>query len=129
VDFIFGGRRFTTMQLYDGFDGGLLYTPEIVRVSFDFQRVIRENFKHSEVLLQMASREFEELVAELWKRFGYEVELTKATRDGGYDVVAVKHGIDVCSRTERQARLTNILQEAFMDKPRPKLVALPKKRG
>jgi len=30
---------------------------------------------------------------------------------------------------ERQARLTNILQEAFSDKPRPKLVALPGKRG
>jgi integrase/recombinase XerC len=30
---------------------------------------------------------------------------------------------------ERQARLTNILQDAFNDKPRPKLVALPKKSG
>jgi integrase len=30
---------------------------------------------------------------------------------------------------ERQARLTSILQDAFTDKPRPKLVALPKKRG
>ena len=30
---------------------------------------------------------------------------------------------------ERQARLTSILQEAFIDKPRPKLVALPRKRG
>lgn len=28
---------------------------------------------------------------------------------------------------ERQARLTNILQDAFMDRPRPKLVSLPKK--
>jgi integrase len=28
---------------------------------------------------------------------------------------------------ERQARLTNILQDAFNDKPKPKLVALPKK--
>jgi integrase len=29
---------------------------------------------------------------------------------------------------QRQARLTNILQEAFADKPNPKLVALPGKR-
>jgi hypothetical protein len=29
----------------------------------------------------------------------------------------------------RQARLTNILQNAFNDKPRPKLVALPGKSG
>jgi len=30
---------------------------------------------------------------------------------------------------ERQARLTSILQEAFADKPKPKLVALPMRRG
>jgi hypothetical protein len=29
---------------------------------------------------------------------------------------------------ERQARLTNILQNAFNDKPRRKFVALPRKR-
>ena len=29
---------------------------------------------------------------------------------------------------ERQARLTSILQEAFTDKPKPKLIALPRKR-
>ena len=27
---------------------------------------------------------------------------------------------------ERQARLTNILKEAFSDKPRPKLIAMPR---
>jgi hypothetical protein len=30
---------------------------------------------------------------------------------------------------ERQARLTKILQEAFDDKPKPKLVAMPGGRG
>lgn len=29
---------------------------------------------------------------------------------------------------ERQARLTNILQEAFLDKPKSKLVAFPGKK-
>ena len=33
----------------------------------------------------------------LWKRFGYDVELTKRTRDGGYDVIAVKKA-EVASR-------------------------------
>ncbi len=91
-------RRYRTFPLLEGFSGELLYTPEIVAVSFDFQRVIRETFGHSETLLQMGSREFEQLVAEIWKRFGYEVELTKATRDGGYDVVAVKQGAEMASR-------------------------------
>jgi hypothetical protein len=92
------GRRRNTWPLYDGFDGELIYSPELVVVTFDFQRLIRESFQQSEALLQMGSREFEQLVAEIWKRFGYEVELTKATRDGGYDVVAVKHGSEMASR-------------------------------
>jgi|HubBroStandDraft_6_1064221.scaffolds.fasta_scaffold1082890_1 hypothetical protein len=91
-------RRRTTFPLVAGFSGELICTPEIIAVSFDFQRVIRETFCRSETLLQMGSREFEQLVAEIWKRFGYEVELTKATRDGGYDVVAVKQGKEMASR-------------------------------
>ena len=35
-------------------------------------------------------RKFEELVAELFSGFGFEVELTAQTKDGGKDIVAVK---------------------------------------
>lgn len=35
------------------------------------------------------SRVFEQLVAEVFRGFGYEVELTKSTRDGGKDVIAL----------------------------------------
>jgi len=38
----------------------------------------------------ISSRKFEEIIAELWRGFGYEVELTKQTRDGGYDVAAIR---------------------------------------
>jgi len=37
-------------------------------------------------------RKFEELIAELFNGFGYEVELTQPTRDGGRDVIAIRHG-------------------------------------
>lgn len=67
-------------------------------VSFDFQKVVRETFSRSETLLQMGSREFEQLIAEIWRRFGYQVELTKATRDGGWDVIAVKQSAEMASR-------------------------------
>jgi hypothetical protein len=40
---------------------------------------------------RLTPREFEELVAQIWDGLGYEVELTKQTRDGGYDVVAVRN--------------------------------------
>ncbi|VWD36481.1 hypothetical protein BCO18430_06423 [Burkholderia contaminans] len=36
-------------------------------------------------------RVFEELIAELFDGFGYNVELTKMTRDGGKDIIAVSH--------------------------------------
>jgi hypothetical protein len=38
----------------------------------------------------MDRRQFEELVAELFDGFGYSVELTAQTRDGGKDIIAVK---------------------------------------
>jgi len=41
-------------------------------------------------LKRMNRRLFEELVAELFCGFGYEVELTQQTRDGGKDIIAVR---------------------------------------
>lgn len=41
-------------------------------------------------LYMLKPRQFEELVAELFSGFGFDVELTAATRDGGRDIVAVK---------------------------------------
>ena len=38
----------------------------------------------------MNRRLFEELIAELFNGFGFDVELTKKTRDGGRDIVAIK---------------------------------------
>lgn len=35
-------------------------------------------------------RIFEELVAEIFREFGYSIELTKRTRDGGKDIIALK---------------------------------------
>ena len=38
--------------------------------------------------MKLGSRQFEELIAELLKDMGWDVELTKATRDGGKDILA-----------------------------------------
>lgn len=40
---------------------------------------------------EIDSRALEEVVAELFDGFGYQVELTKRTRDGGRDVIAIRH--------------------------------------
>lgn len=39
-------------------------------------------------LYGLSPREFEEVIAELFQRWGYAVELTPQTRDGGRDVLA-----------------------------------------
>lgn len=46
---------------------------------------------HPEEMREMPHRKFEELVAEIFSRFGYDVELTKQTRDGGTDIIAIRN--------------------------------------
>jgi restriction endonuclease Mrr len=49
--------------------------------------------REPQLLYQLAPRKFEELVAKLLEQQGCDVTLTKATRDGGYDILGrVKHG-------------------------------------
>jgi len=80
--------------------------PIIQVVSFVEQRLIEELHKHPDLFKDMDRRRFEEIVAELFDGFGYAVELTKRTRDGGKDVIAIKRAeVDVrflisCKRTD-----------------------------
>lgn len=57
---------------------------------------------------QLHHRVFEELVLELLKRDGWNAELTASTRDGGYDVVAIRSvagvGIQLLVQAKRYAR-------------------------
>lgn len=56
----------------------------------DLKALITAVAEDSDVLYQLDSRKFEELVAEALKIIGYSVELTKQTRDGGRDIIATK---------------------------------------
>jgi hypothetical protein len=49
--------------------------------------------KHPEKLYQLKPRQFEELVCEILAGFGWDVQLTGATRDGGYDIFAISKDI------------------------------------
>jgi hypothetical protein len=64
--------------------------PQILRVVTEFGNLLQGIDVRHEDLLMLSARQFEELVAELWSRLGYEVELTLPTRDGGRDVIAVR---------------------------------------
>ena len=52
-------------------------------------KLIEYFLKNPKHLRSMKPRDFEELIAELFDGFGFDVELTQATRDGGYDIVAI----------------------------------------
>lgn len=55
----------------------------------DINSEIKRYFKnHPEKLYEISPRKFEELVADIFNDLGFDVELTKATRDGGRDIIA-----------------------------------------
>lgn len=48
-------------------------------------------YRDNSLLYKLKPREFEEVVAELLRNKNFEVELTKQTRDGGFDLIAVQN--------------------------------------
>jgi len=91
-------------------------SPPIPRTQFDIEKnqqsgssiiVITELFgsklieyfkRHPDELKTMDRRKFEELIAELFDSFGYEVQLTQKTRDGGKDIIAIGNKSDIRSK-------------------------------
>jgi hypothetical protein len=62
----------------------------ILKTNFQLMDFFRRNPRS---IHSISPRQFEELIAHLFNEFGFEVELTCATRDNGRDVIAIKHGI------------------------------------
>lgn len=63
----------------------------IVQIATFFDRALIERLQqYPDDLRRIDRRYFEQLVAELFSGFGYEVELTLRTRDGGKDIIALK---------------------------------------
>ena len=64
----------------------------ITEVSIIKESIIDEIYKNPELVYNMSPRQFEELIAELYDKLGYKVELTKTTRDGGKDIIIYSDG-------------------------------------
>lgn len=58
-------------------------------VNVPWQRVKEHLAANPRHLHTMDPRKFEALIAELYREHGWEVELTRTTRDGGYDIIAL----------------------------------------
>ena len=66
-----------------------LFRPESLVIITDMDDAVKKYFKkYPEKLYEINPRKFEELIASIFKDFGFDVELTKATRDGGRDIIA-----------------------------------------
>jgi len=64
---------------------------EIVNVNNEvYKSLIKELGKNPEKMKTLNWRLFEEIIAEIFNKFGYDVELTMPTRDGGRDVIAIQ---------------------------------------
>ena len=62
-----------------------------VRVQAVSDALIRALAANPTLMHDLHSRQFEELMAELYTREGFEVELTPATRDGGVDLYLIRY--------------------------------------
>lgn len=74
--------QFDLTEQYDG--STILQISSVVN-----DRLVEYFLKNPKFLRSMRPRDFEELIAELFNGFGFAVELTQSTRDGGRDVVAI----------------------------------------
>ncbi len=65
----------------------------VITLSSVNDTVLKYVFEHPQALHQLTSRKFEEVMAEIYHRLGYKIELTKAVKDGGKDIILRKPDI------------------------------------
>jgi len=89
-------------EMYSFEDEIQLYLPEkkkiITNLNYGVSDLILEVSKRPDVLYQIAPKEFEELIANIFSRHGFSVELTKQTRDGGRDIIAIRSDLGIRSK-------------------------------
>ncbi len=62
----------------------------IITLSPINDKVLKYLSENPEALYQLKGREFEYVMAEIYNKLGYKVEVTKASRDGGKDIIIRK---------------------------------------
>ena len=74
---------------------GYPITSEVVRLLEvpPWKEIYRYIAEHPNYLHEMPPRKFEELIAHLFEDYGWEVDLTAPTKDGGYDILAVRRDL------------------------------------
>ena len=102
-------RGFHELDVYQGeqvynFDEEIgLYLPEqrpIItdRLAQSTSELAYEISQKPQRMFEITPRQFEELIAYVFENHGFEVELTKRTRDGGRDIIAIKDELGIPSK-------------------------------
>jgi hypothetical protein len=81
------GEELATGRILTPPGAGLIISGDVAEIN---DELIRYLAQHPEKMREMSPRKFEELVAELFRDKGYDVELTPRTRDGGFDIRAYR---------------------------------------
>ena len=96
---IFKIRRSNVRTIIHGTASKIRANPDLVKllavhevrsvlvVAYD--ELVREIAKHPQDIYSISPRRFEEIVAYILEQFGFTVDLTAQTRDGGADILAV----------------------------------------
>ncbi len=89
-------------ELYSFDEQSRLYLPEEKKIitnlsesTFDLISIISKDPK---ILYSLDPRKFEELLAQVFSKHGFNVELTKKTRDGGRDIIAIRSDLGIKSK-------------------------------
>lgn len=72
-----------SMDEFDPYDAALEYDR--------IQQLILDIAQDKQLIYDVSSREFEEIIERLFQDEGFETVLTQATRDGGRDIIATKY--------------------------------------
>lgn len=75
---------------FDDFQEEDVEEKELIQVIDNTKHLIKNIYEDHNLLHVVDPRKFEEIIAELLYHKGFEVNLTKQTRDGGYDILALK---------------------------------------
>jgi len=86
------GYDFSKVDDKEDVNTGLIITPtQIIHEAKSIADTIVDIYRDNKFLLKIPPRKFEEVIAELLMQKGYVVDLTKQTRDGGYDILALSY--------------------------------------
>jgi hypothetical protein len=65
------------------------------RLNEGVAELILEIQKRNELIYEIDPRKFEELIAHVFRNHGFAVDLTKRTRDGGQDIIAMRYDLGI----------------------------------